>query len=41
MGSPKKEGGEMLLDSSCRLVTYRFTNTQVSKSDNKKKKRRK
>jgi type IV pilus assembly protein PilO len=41
MGSPKKEGGEMLLNSSCRLVTYRFTNTQVSKPDKKKKKGRK
>ncbi len=41
MGSPKREGGEMLLNSSCRLVTYRFTNTQVSKPDKKKKKGRK
>jgi len=41
MGSPKKVGGEMLLNSSCRLVTYRFTNTQVSKPDDKKKKGRK
>jgi type IV pilus assembly protein PilO len=41
MGSPKKEGGEMLLNSSCRLVPYRFTNTQVSKPDKKKKKGRK
>jgi type IV pilus assembly protein PilO len=39
MGSPKKEGGEMLLNSNCRLVTYRFTNTQVSTTDNKKKKK--
>ena len=41
MGSPAKEGGEMLLNSSCRLVTYRFTNTQVSKTDGKKKKGKK
>lgn len=26
MSSPKKEGGEMLLNSDCVLVTYRFTN---------------
>jgi type IV pilus assembly protein PilO len=41
MGGPKKEGAEMLLDSSCRLVTYRFTNKKVSKPADKKKKRRK
>jgi len=41
IGAPKKEGGEMLLNSSCRLVTYRFTNTQVSRADNKKKKGKK
>jgi len=41
MGSPAKEGGEMLLNSSCRLVTYRFTNTQISKTDGKKKKGKK
>jgi type IV pilus assembly protein PilO len=40
MGSPKKEGGEMLLNSNCRLVTYRFTNTQVSTTDNNKKKKK-
>jgi len=37
MGGPKKEGGEMLLNSSCRLVTYRFTNKKVSKPADKKK----
>ena len=37
MGSPKKEGGEMLLKSTCRLVTYRFTNTQAKKPNKKKK----
>jgi type IV pilus assembly protein PilO len=41
MGSPKKEGGEMLLNSNCRLVTYRFTNTQVSTTDTNKKKGKK
>ncbi len=40
MGGPKKEGSEILLNSSCRLVTYRFTNKKVSKPKNKKKKRR-
>ena len=37
MASPKKEGGEMLLNSTCRLVTYRFTNTQLTTDKNKKK----
>ena len=41
MSSPKKEGGEILLNSICRLVTYRFTNTQVSKTDGNKKKGKK
>jgi len=41
MASPKKEGGEMLLKSTCRLVTYRFTNTKVSNDGNKKKKGKK
>ena len=41
MGGPKKEGSEMLLSSSCRLVTYRFTNKKVSKPDDKKKKKKK
>ena len=35
MGSPKKEGGEMLLKSSCRLVTYRFTNRPLAKPKTK------
>jgi len=38
MASPQKEGAEILLNSSCRLLTYRFTNTQISKTDGKKKK---
>jgi type IV pilus assembly protein PilO len=36
MGSPKKITGEMLLDSKCQLMTYRFTNVKIS--DDKKKK---
>ena len=40
MGGPKREGGEMLLNSDCKLVTYRFTNVKVSKPEDKKKKRR-
>jgi type IV pilus assembly protein PilO len=38
MGSPKKDGGEMLLSSNCRLVTYRFTNKQAAPPAAKKKK---
>ncbi len=30
MGSPKKEGGEMLLNSTGRLMTYRFTDTKLA-----------
>lgn len=40
MGSPKMESGEMLLNSTCRLVTYRFTNTKLP-SQEKGKKRKK
>jgi type IV pilus assembly protein PilO len=36
MSSPKKEGGEMLLTSDCTLVTYRFTNVELSKPPVKK-----
>jgi type IV pilus assembly protein PilO len=36
MRSPTQVSGEMLLNSSCRLVTYRFTNQQVSKPEAKK-----
>ncbi len=35
MGSPKKEAGEMLLKSDCRLVTYRFTNKELPKPEKK------
>jgi type IV pilus assembly protein PilO len=31
MSSPKFEGGEMLLNSDCRLVTYQFTNVELPK----------
>ena len=40
MASPKKEGGEMLLDSTCRLVTYRFTNAPLQKTQKGKKKKK-
>lgn len=36
MSSPKKEAGEMLLNSNCQLMTYRFTNVKLAR-DNKKK----
>ncbi len=36
MGGPKKESGEMLLNSSCRLVTYRFTNKKLAPPKKKK-----
>ncbi len=36
MSSPKKEAGEMLLNSSCRLVTYRFTNKKLPPKEKKK-----
>lgn len=35
MSSPKKEGGEMLLNSDCQLVTYRFTNVELPKPPKK------
>ena len=41
MGSPKQDGSEMLLESTCRLVTYRFTNTEAAKPKDKNKKGRK
>ena len=41
MGSPKKEGSEMLLNSTCRLVTYRFTNTKLPSENKGKGKKRK
>ncbi|MCP3891908.1 MAG: type 4a pilus biogenesis protein PilO [Desulfobulbaceae bacterium] len=35
MSSPKKEGGEMLLKSDCKLLTYRFTNIELPKPPKK------
>lgn len=35
MTSPKKEKGEMLLKSDCKLVTYRFTNVELPKPKKK------
>jgi type IV pilus assembly protein PilO len=35
MSSPKMEGGEMLLNSDCKLVTYRFTNVELPKPPKK------
>ena len=35
MSSPRKEGGEMLLNSDCSLVTYRFTNVELPKPTKK------
>ena len=40
MGGPKQAEGEMLLNSNCKLVTYRFTNKKLVKPEDKKKKRR-
>jgi type IV pilus assembly protein PilO len=37
MSSPKLEGGEMLLNSDCQLVTYQFTNQELPKDPKKKK----
>ena len=37
MTNPKKEGPDMLLNSKCELVTYRFTNTPISKPKKGKK----
>ena len=37
MDKPKEEGTEMLLNSSCRLITYRFTNTKVEPKDDQSK----
>ncbi len=36
MGGPRPEDGEMLLNSSCRLVTYRFTNKELAPTTKKK-----
>lgn len=34
VSAPRREGGEMILSSTCRLVTYRFTNTELAKPTN-------
>lgn len=36
MSSPKLDGGEMLLNSDCQLVTYQFTNKELPKQPAKK-----
>lgn len=38
MGGAKQEGNETLLNSSCKLLTYRFTNLPEQKPNQKKKK---
>jgi type IV pilus assembly protein PilO len=35
MSTPKKDGNEMLLNSDCVLVTYRFTNVELPKQPKK------
>jgi len=37
MASPEKVQGEILLNSNCQLVTYRFTNKPLPTDDDKKK----
>lgn len=37
MGAPKREGGEVLLSSRCRLTTYRFTNAPLTPPPTAKK----
>ena len=37
MRSPKREDNEMLLNSNCKLLTYRFTGIQHSKKSKKRK----
>ncbi|WP_446008755.1 type 4a pilus biogenesis protein PilO [Candidatus Electrothrix sp.] len=39
MGSPKKVEGEMLLSSSCNLLTYRLTSAEERSAQKKKKKK--
>ena len=39
MATPEKVQGEMLLNSNCQLVTYRFTNKPLPTEDEKKKKK--
>jgi type IV pilus assembly protein PilO len=37
MTSPRREGNDMLLNSNCRLLTYRFTGIKHSKKSKKRK----
>ncbi len=37
MSSPRREGNDMMLNSNCRLLTYRFTGIQHSKKSKKRK----
>jgi hypothetical protein len=39
MGSPKQVEGEMLLGSSCNLLTYRFLNEKERAQSQKKRKK--
>jgi type IV pilus assembly protein PilO len=39
MGTPKKEGTEMVLSSNCKLITYRFTNVELPKENPNTKKK--
>lgn len=41
MSNPNELQGEMLLDSKCQLVTYRFTNKKLETAADKKKKKKK
>ncbi|PIE55761.1 MAG: pilus assembly protein PilO [Desulfobulbus propionicus] len=38
LGSPREEETEMLLNSDCQLLTYRFTNKKLPSEEKKKKK---
>lgn len=38
ISAPNKSEGEILLDSSCRLVTYQFTNVKLAQPDQAQKK---
>lgn len=41
LGSPRMEAGEMLLTSSCNLMTYRFTNVELPKAQPQQRGKRK
>ena len=40
MGKPEEVQGEMLLDSKCQLVTYRFTNVKLETEEEKQAKKK-